>query len=261
MEVKADGFGATSRRTRGVSLVVTPAGGALAELSSLTCGLRNSARFTSRPPAVYTRSTPLRQTVGRQAKEFHMRLIEGWLTYARSTKVPATGRDWGRFGALALAGTLALALSAKIQIPFYPVPMTLQTLAVLAIGGAFGLRLASATVALYLLEGVLGLPVFAGVAAGPAYMAGPTGGYLVGFFFAAALIGALADRGLLRTWLGLTLVMSLGHVVMFAFGFGWLALAIGATKAWAVGVAPFYAATIVKTALAVALFGATRAKG
>jgi biotin transport system substrate-specific component len=189
-----------------------------------------------------------------------MRVIDGWLTYARSTRAPATGREWGRFGALALAGTILLALSAKVQIPFYPVPMTLQTLAVLAIGGAFGLRLATATVALYLVEGLLGLPVFAGIAAGPAYMAGPTGGYLVGFLAAAALIGALADRGFTRSWTGLAIVMSLGHIVMFAFGFGWLALNIGASKAWAAGVAPFYAGTVVKTALAVALFKAGRVR-
>jgi hypothetical protein len=100
-----------------------------------------------------------------------------------------------RFAALAIGGALALAMSAKAQVPFYPVPMTLQTLVVLAIGAAFGARLAAATVLLYLAEGVLGLQVFAGASAGPAYMAGPTGGYLVGFLVAAALVGWLAERG------------------------------------------------------------------
>ena len=100
-----------------------------------------------------------------------------------------------RFAALAIGGALALAISAKTQVPFYPVPMTLQTLVVLAIGAAFGARLAAATVLLYLGEGLAGLQVFAGLAAGPAYMAGPTGGYLVGFLFAAALVGWLAERG------------------------------------------------------------------
>ena len=86
-----------------------------------------------------------------------------------------------RGAALALLGTLVLVASAKVQVPFYPVPMTLQTLAVLTLGAWFGARLAAATVALYLGEGLIGLPVFAGAAAGPAYLAGPTGGYLVGF--------------------------------------------------------------------------------
>jgi biotin transport system substrate-specific component len=161
-----------------------------------------------------------------------------------------------RFAALAIGGTLALAISAKTQVPFYPVPMTLQTLVVLLIGAAFGARLAAATVALYLAEGLLGLPVFAGALAGPAYMAGPTGGFLVGFLFAAALVGWLAERGWDRS-LGLLLAaMTLGHAVIFAFGLGWLGSLIGAEKAWALGFAPFFAATVVKTLLAWALVAA-----
>ena len=103
--------------------------------------------------------------------------------------------------ALAFVGTLVLVVSAKVEVPFYPVPMTLQTLAVLTLGALFGARLAAATVALYLGEGLIGLPVFAGAAAGPAYLAGPTGGYLVGFLLAAALVGWLAERGWTRGWL------------------------------------------------------------
>ncbi len=124
-----------------------------------------------------------------------MQITESQHTFAPTAGTPAKGVNWGRFAALAIAGTLALALSAKVQIPFYPVPMTLQTLAVLAIGAAFGLRLAAATVALYLIEGLLGLPVFAGAVAGPAYMFGPTGGYLLGFLASAAFVGFAADRG------------------------------------------------------------------
>ncbi len=114
---------------------------------------------------------------------------------------PARGTSWlARNAALALAGALALALSAKVQVPFYPVPMTLQTLVVLTLSAAYGARLGAATVALYLAEGLLGLPVFASALAGPAYMAGPTGGYLAGFLAAAALIGFLAGRGWDRSW-------------------------------------------------------------
>jgi len=103
--------------------------------------------------------------------------------------------------------------------------------------------------------------VFAGVGAGPGYMMGPTGGYLVGFLLAAALVGWLAERGWTRGW-GLALAaMTLGHLVIFAAGFGWLALALGAAKAWAAGVVPFAAATVVKTLLAAALALAARRYG
>ena len=161
-----------------------------------------------------------------------------------------------RFAALAIGGALALAISAKVQVPFYPVPMTLQTLVVLAIGAAFGARLAAATVLLYLAEGLAGLQVFAGLGAGPAYMMGPTGGYLVGFLFAAALVGWLAERGWDRSLGWLLAAMVLGHAVIFAFGYGWLATLIGPEKAWIGGVVPFFAATLVKTLLAWALVAA-----
>lgn len=158
-----------------------------------------------------------------------------------------------RLAALAIGGALALALSAKAQVDFYPVPMTLQTLVVLAIGAAYGARLAAATVGLYLAEGLVGLQVFAGLSAGPAYMAGPTGGYLVGFLIAAAFVGWLAERGWDRSLGWLLAAMTIGHVIIFACGFAWLAGLIGPQKAWAAGVVPFLAATIVKTLLAWAL--------
>jgi biotin transport system substrate-specific component len=161
-----------------------------------------------------------------------------------------------RLAALSIGGALALALSAKAQVPFYPVPMTLQTLVVLIIGAAFGARLAAATVVLYLAEGLLGLQVFAGLSAGPVYMAGPTGGYLLGFLVAAALVGWLAERGWDRSLGWLLGAMVLGHLVIFAFGYAWLAVLIGPEKAWLGGVVPFMAATFVKTLLAWALVAA-----
>ena len=99
---------------------------------------------------------------------------------------------------LALLGTVLLTASAKIQVPFYPVPMSMQTFVVLALGMAYGWRLGGATMLLYLAEGAAGLPVFAGTpekGIGLAYIMGPTGGYLVGFVFAAVLVGWLAERG------------------------------------------------------------------
>jgi len=177
-------------------------------------------------------------------------------TLAATLWPQATASRLARLAALTIGGALALALSAKIQVPFYPVPMTLQTLVLLALSAAYGARLAGATLALYLAEGLAGLPVFAGATAGPAYMMGPTGGYLAGYLVAAVLIGWLADRGWDRSGPRLLAGMSLGHVVVFAFGFAWLAILIGAEKAWLGGVAPFFAATIVKTLLAWALVAA-----
>ena len=153
---------------------------------------------------------------------------------------------------LAFGGSLLLAVSAKIQVPFWPVPMTMQTYVVLVLGMAFGWRLGIATVGLYLLEGALGLPVFAGTpekGIGVAYMMGPTGGYLVGFAAAAALAGWLAERGWDRS-LGTTfLAMALAHAVIFACGLAWLTVLFDFGKALAVGLYPFLAATLAKTLL------------
>lgn len=161
--------------------------------------------------------------------------------------------------AIAIVGSLMLALSAKVQVPFWPVPMTMQTLVVLMLGAALGARLGAATVLLYLAEGALGLPVFAGTpekGLGLAYMVGPTGGYLAGFVVAAYGVGLLAERGWDRSILSLFAAMTLGHVVILALGFAWLAFLIGPDKAWLVGVVPFFAATVLKTALGALLLPA-----
>ncbi len=158
-----------------------------------------------------------------------------------------------RTGLIAAAGSLALWASAKIQVPFWPVPMTMQTFVVLALAAALGPRLGVATVMLYLAEGAAGLPVFAGTpekGLGLAYMAGPTGGYLAGFVVAALIVGWLAERGFDRTIPRMLVAAVVGHAVIFALGWGWLAVLVGPEKAWAFGVAPFFAATAAKTALA-----------
>lgn len=157
-----------------------------------------------------------------------------------------------RLSAIVVLGTLLLTASAKIQVPFWPVPMTMQTFVVLFLGAALGPRLGALTVLLYLAQGAIGLPVFAGTpekGIGLAYMAGPTGGFLIGFAAAAYVVGWLAERGWGQSVPKLFLAMLLGHVVLFAFGVAWLAQLIGIEKAWMLGVVPFYAATIFKTAL------------
>jgi len=166
-----------------------------------------------------------------------------------------TARPAMRNAGLAFVGTLLLAVSAKVHIPFWPVPLTMQTFVVLVLGTAFGWKLGATTVALYLAAGAFGLPVFSGTperGIGLAYMAGPTGGYLAGFVAGAALCGWLAERGWDRSAWRTAIAMLLGHVVILALGWGWLAALIGPAKAYALGVSPFYAATIVKTSLAVA---------
>lgn len=157
--------------------------------------------------------------------------------------------------ALAFVGALALTLSAKAQVPLF-IPITLQSLVVLLLGGLFGARLGLASVMLYLGEGAANLPVFAGTpekGIGLAYMMGPTGGYLVGFAMAVLLIGYAADHRLDGSLWRRLLVMSLGHAVIFAFGYAWLVHFVGYDKAWLFGVAPFYAATVIKTLLAALL--------
>ncbi len=171
--------------------------------------------------------------------------------------------------ALVVLGTLVLTLSAKVSVPFWPVNMTMQTFAVMAIAAAFGSRLAVATVVAYLAEGFFGLPVFTTtppLAAGPAYFLGTTGGFLVGFILAAAIVGAAADRGWSRSIPRLAAAMVVADLVVFALGFAWLAFfahlssgatgGIGMARAWAGGVTPFILADLVKIALAACLIPA-----
>ena len=157
-------------------------------------------------------------------------------------------------------GTALLALSAKVNLPLPYVPMTLQTLVVLMIGAAYGWRLSSATVIAYLAEGAIGLPVFAGPVGGLAPLFGPTAGYLFGFVAAAFVTGWLSERGWDRSVPLLFVAMGIGHILILAAGFVWLAFGIklGVDKAWLVGVAPFIAASLVKNALGAALVPAIR---
>lgn len=157
--------------------------------------------------------------------------------------------------ALIALGVVLLAVSSKVQVPFWPVPMTLQTAVVLLIGASYGARLAGATLASYIAAGAAGLPVFA-KGAGLAYMAGPTGGYLVGFFLAAVVMGWLSDKGFGRTIVAALGLMLIGQVLIFGFGVAWLAVLIGTEKAVAVGLVSFIPAEVLKTALAAALLGA-----
>jgi biotin transport system substrate-specific component len=157
--------------------------------------------------------------------------------------------------ALVLAGSAAIALSAQVALPlpFSPVPVTGQTFGVLLVASILGRARGAAAVLAYLAEGAVGLPVFAGFAAGPAVFLGPTGGYLLGFLPAAWLCGLLAERGWDRTPLRATASMLLGNVAIFALGLPWLARFVGASNVWGLGFWPFIPGDIVKIGLAAAL--------
>ncbi|MFM9972989.1 MAG: biotin transporter BioY [Beijerinckiaceae bacterium] len=165
---------------------------------------------------------------------------------------------------LAVVGAALLTLSAKIQIPFYPVPMTMQTLVIPLIGAAYGWRLGMTTVMLYLAQGMLGMPVFANTppaVAGPAYFMGPTAGFLVGFVAFAGIVGFAVEKGAARSILGLTGVILLAKVVLFTLGGLWLAqyaslangaVGIGFERTWGV-IQGFLLGDLLKTGIAVAL--------
>lgn len=167
---------------------------------------------------------------------------------------PTTERgQWVRAGLLALLGSAFIAASAQVVVPLWPVPITGQTFAVLVIGMMFGARLGAATVVLYLVEGAVGLPVFHRLASGLPFLMGTTGGYLVGFPFAAGLVGYLAERGWDRSWVRTAAAMIIGNIVIYACGVSWLASLIGIEKAIQLGLTPFLVGDLLKIALATAL--------
>lgn len=160
---------------------------------------------------------------------------------------------------LTLAAAALIALGAKVQVPFWPVPMTLQTLAVLVIAAGLGPRLGLAAMGAYMAAGLAGLPVFAGSperGLGLAYLAGPTTGFLIGMALSMIVTGALAQgRGL-----GMQAVAMLaGTVAIYVPGLIWLSAFVPADRLLAVGVAPFILGDMVKIALgALALQAVTR---
>lgn len=161
--------------------------------------------------------------------------------------------------ATVVLGTLLITICAKINVPVWPVPVTLQGFAIAALAAAFGLRIGVATVALYLLEGAVGLPVFA-TGGGLAYLVGPTGGFLLGFLVMAAIIGYAADKGASGKPLTLFAAMVAADALLLVLGFVWL-LALSGQAGWldqndvvgsafARAIQPFIVWDILKMALA-----------
>ena len=151
---------------------------------------------------------------------------------------------------IVILGSLALTISAKIKIPFYPVPMTMQTFVVLFLGLSFGYKIAIATISLYLLEGIFGLPVFSNSperGIGLVYFTGPTMGYLIGFLTASYLASYVNSKdNMFKIFLKLTLAVS----TIYLFGILWLGTLIGWDKPlFNLGVQPFLLAEVFKLLL------------
>ena len=156
-----------------------------------------------------------------------------------------------KFLFIALIGSIILAISSKIKIPFYPVPMTMQTLIVLIIGIGFGWKLGLATISLYLFEGIIGLPVFSGSpekGVGLIYFTGPTMGYLLGFLVTVYISGKfIYDNNLVKNFFKLLLATSF----IYSLGLAWLGSLIGWEKPiFKLGAQPFLLAELLKILIA-----------
>jgi len=152
--------------------------------------------------------------------------------------------------ALVAGFSLVIALGAQVAIPlpFTPVPVTLQTLAVLVTGCLLGSGRGALAVICYLCEGFAGLPVFSGGTAGISHLLGPTGGYLLGFVAAAFIVGVLAERGALRSRLGTLAALVAGNLVLYVPGVVWLGAYTGMSRAVSLGFVPFVVGDLLKTA-------------
>lgn len=161
---------------------------------------------------------------------------------------------WMRALLITLGGSLLLTVASKLQVPFYPVPMTMTTFAVLFLGMTCGWRLGGSIVLFYLVQGAAGLPVFAGTpekGIGVAYMMGPTGGYLLGYYLAAVAVGFLAERGWDRNIVTTAAAMLIGSVLIYIPGLIYLGSLFGWDKPimeW--GLYPFVLGDLTKLALA-----------
>ena len=164
--------------------------------------------------------------------------------------------DWARGVALVVAFSLLTALAAQVAVPlpFTPVPVTMQTFAVLLTGALLGSRLGALAMLLYLIEGASGLPFFASGTGGVHYLLfSPSSGYLLSFPAAAFLVGALAERGWDRRFLTAAAAMLIGSIIILLGGWAWLSRFFGLTQAFLLGVAPFLVGDIIKIVLAAAV--------
>ncbi len=153
---------------------------------------------------------------------------------------------------LILVGTLLLAISAKVQVPFWPVPMTMQTFVVFLIGMTYSVRLSLLTLIFYLFEGAIGLPVFAS-GGGLMYLTGPTAGYLYGMLISVGVISYLANKGYSTSYIKTFSALLIASIIIFSFGILYLGSIIGFDKAIQAGLIPFIPSELFKIALAVTI--------
>lgn len=170
---------------------------------------------------------------------------------------PQVSTSWLTKALVVVLGSIALTISAKLKVPFYPVPMTMQVFVVLALGLVLGFRLGVATVLLYLAEGALSLPVFAGTperGIGIAYMMGPTGGYLLGYLVAVAAVGWLTEWGWAKRLPEAVALAFFGLLLIYVPGLLWLGAVLGWDKPiFEYGFTPFILGDVVKVLVAALL--------
>ncbi len=151
---------------------------------------------------------------------------------------------------LVLSGTLFIALMANLRIvlPFTPVPITGGTFAIMLVGLAYGKKLAPLTVLTYIVAGSIGLPVFAGFNGGLTIFS-PSGGYVIGYFFAALVCGYFADKGWTKSYFRTVLILFFANIILYAFGLFQLSFFIGNKNIFMAGLYPFIPGDIIKMAL------------
>lgn len=163
-----------------------------------------------------------------------------------------SSKQW--LGALLFAVLIAAGAAISFRVPGTQIPQTGQTIVVVLAGAFLGFNAATIAILAYLLMGVAGLPVFSGGQSGIGVLFGPSGGYLIGFWFAAGLIGYLADRKKLRRpAIRLLLWMLAAHVLILLIGAGLLSFSVGTRAAWFNGIQPFIVGALVKSLLAAAI--------
>ncbi len=178
----------------------------------------------------------------------------------RTMTSPLAALAVGVVAVLLFANLTAVAGRIAINLPFSPVPITGQTLMVLLSGAALGSRRGAASQIAYLLEGIIGLPVFAGGTSGIGVLLGPTGGYLIGFVACAGLVGWLVERGLCRNAVTGVLTMLAGSALVYVFGAAWLGhfLSGGLPAVLVQGVLPFLPGDVLKSLIAAGVVPSAR---
>jgi len=159
--------------------------------------------------------------------------------------------------AIILGASWLIAISAQITIhlPFSPVPITGQTLAVLLTGFVLGKKLGTASIAAYLAQGAAGLPFFSGGRSGLATLLGPTGGYLFGFLAAVYVVGMLIELRFKRSFFQAFSVLIIGNVIIYLFGLVWLVRFVGESQVLQLGLYPFLIGDLLKILVGIVLVG------